>query len=68
MSAQWRSKEFSCMENIVGHGRERVAKEMVDFLNNNRVIPGNCFGSIFIDDSSPGQKDAEACGILFYYK
>jgi len=70
MSAKWRDIEFKAAETVAGHGRERVAREMREFLNNNDIKPGECFGSIFLDVSNPLAvlKDATACGILIYYK
>lgn len=68
MAAQWRNREFRAIETVAGHGRERVVREMTDFLNNNSIKPGECLGSVFVDDSSPMQKDANACGIIIYYK
>jgi hypothetical protein len=69
MAAQWRNKEFRANETVAGHGRERVAKEITDFLNDNGLKPGECFGSIFVDTGFPmSHPDPVACGILIYYK
>jgi hypothetical protein len=67
--AEWRNKEFKATETVAGHGRERVVREMTQFLNNNNIKPGECFGSIYVDDSfHMSRANPEACGVLIYYK
>ena len=70
MPAQWRNTEFSAAETVVGHGRERVAKDITEFLNNNGIIPGNCTVSIQVVESNPlaALKAGTVYGTLFYYK
>ena len=37
MAAEWRSTEFDSEETILGHGKERIGKQVADFLNENKV-------------------------------
>ena len=40
MAAEWRSEEFSSEETIFGHGKERIGRQVADFLNVNKIGAG----------------------------
>ena len=64
--AEWRSREFDKEEGIVGHGRENLAGEVRDFLNENKITPGEAMIAGYRSVDHKGNPFVHA--ILWYYK
>ena len=66
MAKKWRTREFNAPENIVGHGKEKIANEICDFLNDHNV--GEEGAMVASYQSTDHKGNALVHAILWYYK